>query len=195
DVRIISATNTDLPKAIADGSFREDLSFRLNVIELHVPALADRPDDIRPLAEHFLAELAAKEGKGELHFADDALAALAAYEWPGNVRELQNRIQRAVLVETGLHITAAALALPGGAAEAIRPERVAAPASAPTNVPAPLGTTPSSSVDAAERAAIEEALGRARGVVSRAAAEMGLSRQALYRRMERLSLSLERRVR
>ena len=195
DVRIISATNTDLPKAIADGSFREDLFFRLNVIELHVPALADRPDDIRPLAEHFLTELAAKEGKGELHFADDAMAALLAYEWPGNVRELQNRIQRAVLVETGPRITAASLALPGGDAEVSRPARVAAPASAPAAEPSPSGATPTSSADAAERAAIEEALGRARGVVSRAAAEMGLSRQALYRRMERLGLSLERRVR
>jgi len=190
DVRIISATNTDLPKAIADGTFREDLFFRLNVIELHVPALADRPDDIRPLAEHFLAELAAKEGKGELHFADDAMGALLAYEWPGNVRELQNRIQRAVLVETGLRITAAALALPAGDAQVSRPARVAAPVSAE-----PAATAPTSSADTAERAAIEEALGRARGVVSRAAAEMGLSRQALYRRMERLGLSLERRVR
>jgi DNA-binding NtrC family response regulator len=193
DVRIVSATNTDLPKAIADGSFREDLFFRLNVIELHVPALADRPDDIRPLAEHFLAELAAKEGKGELHFADDAMGALLAYEWPGNVRELQNRIQRAVLVETGLRITAAALALPAGDAQVSRPARVAALASVPATEPA--ATAPTSSVDTAERAAIEEALGRARGVVSRAAAEMGLSRQALYRRMERLGLSLERRVR
>jgi DNA-binding NtrC family response regulator len=195
DVRIISATNTDLPKAIADGSFREDLFFRLNVIELHVPALADRPDDIRPLAEHFLAELATKEGKGELHFSDDAMAALLAYEWPGNVRELQNRIQRAVLVETGLGISAAGLALPAGEVEASRgaTAKVAASASAPATTPA--ASIPTSSADAAERAAIEEALGRARGVVSRAAAEMGLSRQALYRRMERLGLSLERRVR
>jgi len=195
DVRIISATNTDLPKAIADGSFREDLFFRLNVIELHVPALADRPDDIRPLAEHFLAELAAKEGKGELHFSDDAVAALLGYEWPGNVRELQNRIQRAVLVETGLRISAASLALPTGDAEPGRgaPARVATPASAPATEPNP--SLPTSSADLAERATIEDVLGRARGVVSRAAAELGLSRQALYRRMERLGLSLERRVR
>jgi DNA-binding NtrC family response regulator len=161
-----------------------------------VPALADRPDDIRPLAEHFLADWAAKEGKGELHFSEDALAALLTYEWPGNVRELQNRIQRAVLVETGPRIGAAALALPAAETEVSRRTRMAVPASAPANEP-PSGmpTLPTTSADVAERAAIEEALGRARGVVSRAAAEMGLSRQALYRRMERLGLSLERRVR
>ena len=193
DVRIISATNTDLPRAIADGSFREDLFFRLNVIELHVPPLADRPDDIRPLAEHFLADWATKEGKGELHFSYDSMAALLAYEWPGNVRELQNRVQRAVLVETGPRISAAALALPAGETDVSRRARAAAPAS--TRPSEPAATLPTSSADAAERAAIEEALGRARGVVSRAAAEMGLSRQALYRRMERLGLSLERRVR
>jgi DNA-binding NtrC family response regulator len=192
DVRVLSATNADLPKAIADGTFREDLYFRLNVIELHVPALADRPDDIRPLAEHFLAEWAAKEKRGELTFSDEALAALAAYDWPGNVRELQNRIQRAVLVETGAVIGVAALALPAGDGETVR--------SAPDRGPAPvLGgaapTLPASEADRAERASIEEALGRARGVVARAAAEMGLSRQALYRRMERLGISLERRVR
>ena len=195
DVRIISATNSDLPKAIAEGVFREDLFFRLNVIELHVPALADRPDDIRPLAEHFLAELVAKERKGALHFSDDAIAALLAYEWPGNVRELQNRIQRAVLVETGLLITAAALALPASDSEPGRaaPARATSPAvSAATE---PTATTPLSSADRAERAIIEETLVRAHGVVSRAAAEMGLSRQALYRRMERLGLSLERHVR
>jgi DNA-binding NtrC family response regulator len=168
DVRVLSATNADLPKAIADGTFREDLYFRLNVIELHVPALADRPDDIRPLAEHFLAEWAAKEKRGEMSFSDDALAALAAYEWPGNVRELQNRIQRAVLVETGPVIGVAALALPASGGESPRPapERGPAPVAGGGEAPA---APPISDADRAERASIEEALGRARGVVARAA--------------------------
>jgi DNA-binding NtrC family response regulator len=195
DVRIVSATNRDLPKAIAEGDFREDLFFRLNVIELHVPALADRPDDIRPLAEHFLADWATKEKKGELHFSETALTALASHEWPGNVRELQNRIQRAVLVAPGPAITAEALGLPHGEGDVGRPipARATAPVSTVTDSPAL--TRPLTDADHAERAAIEEVLSRARGVVSRAAAEMGLSRQALYRRMERLGLALERRVR
>jgi DNA-binding NtrC family response regulator len=200
DVRIIAATNLDLQKAIAAGQFREDLFFRLNVVELYVAPLADRPDDILPLAEHFLGRFAAKEGKPGLRLGEDALAALANHEWPGNVRELQNRIQRAVLVEAGDAITASDLGLGGGAAGGAGagaqrrptpqrlPEVEAAPAVAPAN-----------GVDAAaadrEKTVIEEALIRAGGVVAKAAAEMGLSRQALYRRMERLGVVMERRPR
>jgi len=193
DVRIISATNADLARAITEGVFREDLFFRLNVIELRVPPLCDRPEDIGPLAEHFLAQWAAKENKGELRFSDEALAALTSYEWPGNVRELQNRIQRAVLVTTGSTVLPDSLDLSATAGEAPRASR--SPGTSPPRVEAPAQTTPISGADLAERAAIEEALTRAGGVVSRAAAEMGLSRQALYRRMERLGLTLERRVR
>jgi len=86
DVRIIAATNLDLERAIAAGRFREDLFFRLNVVELFVPPLADRADDILPLAEHFLGALAAKEGKPGLELGGDAAAALANHDWPGNVR-------------------------------------------------------------------------------------------------------------
>jgi DNA-binding NtrC family response regulator len=188
DVRIISATNANLRKAIADGTFREDLYFRLNVIDLPVPPLGDRPDDIQPLAEHFLAQFAGKEGKTGIEFAPDARAALAAYDWPGNVRELQNRVQRAVLVAQGSVVDVAALGLPSSTPKI--------PSASPTVQPAG-SAAPASAVhaDDPERVAIEEALVRAGGVVSRAAVELGLSRQALYRRMERLGLSLERRVR
>jgi DNA-binding NtrC family response regulator len=186
DVRVVSATNIELPRAIAAGQFREDLFFRLNVIELYVPPLADRPDDIAPLADHFLARFAAKEGKTGIRLGEDAMALLLAHEWPGNVRELENRIQRAVLVEAGDTITAADL---GIGADARRPEpRRAAPSSTPAARPADPATEP-------ERAVIEDALVRAGGVVAKAAAEMGLSRQALYRRMERLGIVLERRPR
>ncbi|MBZ0236678.1 MAG: sigma-54 dependent transcriptional regulator, partial [Deltaproteobacteria bacterium] len=113
DVRIISATNADLPRLIAAGTFREDLYYRLNVIELFVPALADRAEDILPLAEHFLAALQ-QDGPARA-FADDARAALVAHEWPGNVRELQNRVQRATLVATGDAITAQDLGLTASA--------------------------------------------------------------------------------
>ncbi len=183
NVRLVSATNLDLPRAIAAGQFREDLFFRINVIELHVPPLGDRPEDIPPLAEHFLAVHATREGRAGMRLADEALAALVNHDWAGNVRELQNRIQRAVLVQPGEVVTVGDLGLAAGAAEASRPEA----ARRATPVPG--------AASEAERASIEEALTRAGGVVAKAAAEMGLSRQALYRRMERLGIVLERRLR
>jgi DNA-binding NtrC family response regulator len=183
NVRVLSATNVDLPKAIAAGTFREDLFFRLNVIEVFVPPLADRPDDVLPLASHFLAKLSAQENKPGLTLGDDALTALVNHEWPGNVRELQNRIQRAVLVTAAQKVTAADLGLVGGTAT-----RRDLPRVSPETPATPESSDP-------ERKAIEEALIRAGGVVAKAAAEMGLSRQALYRRMERLGVALERRLR
>ena len=181
DVRVISATNIDLPRAIAAGHFREDLFFRLNVIELYVPPLSERPDDLVPLTEHFLMSYA----PGDLtrpQLSPEARAALVAYEWPGNVRELANRIQRSTLVCKNGTITPEDLGLAGGAR---------AP-DAPRSVEAPAGTGAGRDTDP-EREAIEEALTRAKGVVAKAAAELGMSRQALYRRMERLGITMERR--
>jgi DNA-binding NtrC family response regulator len=195
NVRLVSATNTDLQRAISAGQFREDLFFRINVIELHVPPLADRIEDVAPLAAHFLATQAGREGRAGLRLSDEALAALANHDWPGNVRELQNRIQRAVLVQPGDAITAADLGFGPGPGDSGRRAGPVAPGLAP---PAPPEASARPARDAggeAERASIEDALERAGGVVARAAAEMGLSRQALYRRMERLGLVLERRLR
>jgi DNA-binding NtrC family response regulator len=187
DVRVVSATNSDLPSAIRAGKFREDLFFRLNVIELVLPALGDRSDDVLPLARHFIRE----HGQGK-KLALDASAerALVEYSWPGNVRELENRIQRALLVAQGESITAGDLALPA------MPERSSQPPARPRDSEglAPAGVSSRDGRDGVEREQIEQALGRAQGVVSRAAAELGVSRQALYRRMERLGMALERRV-
>jgi DNA-binding NtrC family response regulator len=152
--RVIAATNASLPQLIKEGKFREDLFYRLNVIELEVPTLAARPEDIVPLARHFL--------EPGFTLSADALRALARYPWPGNVRELRNAIHRACLLSVESVVTARALALPGA------PE----PADG-------------SHVD---RQAIEQALTLADGVVAHAARELGLSRQALYRRMEKLGL-------
>jgi DNA-binding NtrC family response regulator len=160
-VRLISATNADLPAMIREGLFREDLLFRLNVIELRVPALVDRPRDILLLAEAFLPA-----GK---RLGADASAALRRHRWPGNVRELKNVMQRASLLAGGDEITAADLGLVE-----------AAPAAAPGPVAPADGEL--------DRETIELALARAGGVVSQAAAELGLSRQAFYRRMERLGI-------
>jgi DNA-binding NtrC family response regulator len=193
DVRVISATNADLRRGIAAGSFREDLFFRLNVVEVFVPPLADRPDDVLVLASHFLAAVTsaadAPPGKAGLVFGEEAATALVNHDWPGNVRELQNRVQRAVLVAAGPVVTPADLDLgEGGAPRAGRPSDGAPPAIAqsPPN--------PASSSNPARRS-IEEALIRHGGVVAKAAAEMGISRQALHRRMERLGIVIEKRLR
>ncbi|HEX5694447.1 MAG TPA: sigma-54 dependent transcriptional regulator [Arenimonas sp.] len=156
-VRVISATNADLPGMIRAGSFREDLYYRLNLIELRLPPLAERPRDILPLALSFLAP-----GK---QLSDDAAAALQRHPWPGNVRELKNVMQRAGLLSAGATIGAADLGLSGGAA------------------------APPTADNEPDRQSIEQALARAGGIVAQAAAELGLSRQALYRRMERLGIA------
>ena len=155
NVRVISATNADLPAMIREGQFREDLYYRLNAVELNVPSLAERPGDILPLTDLFRPP-----GKP---LSDAACAALLRHAWPGNVRELRNVIQRAGLLARGERIEAADLALP-----------------LPMARPAPIAEP--------DKAGIEAALSRAGGVVSQAAAALGLSRQALYRRMERYGL-------
>jgi DNA-binding NtrC family response regulator len=159
DVRVLCATNIDLRQAIARGTFREDLYFRLDVIEIRVPPLRERREDVLPLAEAFL--------KAPKRLGEPARAALLMHEWPGNVRELQNRILRATALSHDEVITAEDLGF--GAARDVAADM-------------PL-----------ERQQIEIALLNASGSVSRAADALGISRQALYRRMEKLGIVLERR--
>jgi DNA-binding NtrC family response regulator len=169
DVRIVCATNTDLREAVARGRFREDLYFRLNVVEIQIPPLRDRREDVEPLARAFVATAARENQIVSPGLTTDALDALVAYDWPGNVRELQNRITRAVVVSGGAAIDAAMLGL---AAEPLAARECAL-----------------------ERRDIELAILNAAGSVSRAASALGISRQALYRRMEKLGIVLERRPR
>jgi DNA-binding NtrC family response regulator len=173
DVRIISASNARLSERIDDGVFREDLYYRLNVVELALPALANRRDDILPLARHFLAHYAEQHGAGSPVLSGEAEAALLAHPWPGNVRELENRVQRALVVSPDETISAEDLDLTGLQATA----------------------EPLSGPDLAEREQVLAAISRARGVVAHAADELGISRQALYRKMARLEIELERRPR
>ena len=177
DVRILSATNSDLKSGIESGEFREDLYFRLAVIELRVPALRDRAEDIIPLAEAFLPLFPAPDGTTR-RLGAAARDALLDYDWPGNVRELQNRIQRASLVAPGDELSPEDLGLD----EQSTPQE---------SHPELEQTTSAKNQEALE---IEQALGKARGVISRAAADLGVSRQALYRRMARLGISVERRM-
>jgi DNA-binding NtrC family response regulator len=159
-VRVVSATNADLPALIRAGQFREDLYYRLNAIDLALPPLAERPDDILPLARHFLPP-----GK---QFGDDAVRALLAHRWPGNVRELRNAVQRAALLAKTATLGAGDLGLPA---------------------PAAAGTAQLTGGDEPDRATIEAALARNGGILAQAAAELGLSRQALYRRLDRLGIA------
>jgi DNA-binding NtrC family response regulator len=183
DVRLISATNADLTRAIAQGTFREDLYFRLNVIELGIPALRDRADDVLPITEHLLTGYRADGGQ-PYELTADARQALVDHEWPGNVRELENRLQRATLVCQAPRITAADLGLAAGAGTSqATATAAAAEAPAPSK---PSATDP-------ERAELERILVASGGVVATAAAMLGVSRQALYRRMDRLGVELERR--
>jgi DNA-binding NtrC family response regulator len=159
-VRVISATNSDLPRAIRNGTFREDLYYRLNVIELEVPGLADRPRDILPLARHFLDD--------RHRLGANAEQALLAYSWPGNVRELQNAIRRACLLSPTDEIEAETLDLDLDLA-----------------APEP---------DVSEQE-VRQALDEHGGVIAKAARALGISRQALYRRMEKFGIDLvERRA-
>ena len=158
-VRIVSATNADLPAMIRACQFREDLYYRLNAIELALAPLVARPDDILPLARHFLP-------RGRTLSAG-AERALLAHGWPGNVRELRNVLQRAALLAKHETIEAADLGLPPSATP---PARAGADAGGP------------------DRADIQAALERHDGVLSQAASELGLSRQALYRRLDRLGI-------
>ncbi|GAA0740374.1 sigma-54 dependent transcriptional regulator [Ideonella azotifigens] len=163
-VRVLSATNSDLAAMVRAGSFREDLYYRLNVIELRLPPLAERRDDILPLADFFLQRRA--------RLSEPAREALLAHAWPGNVRELKNAIERAVLMATD-----------SGAA--IQPAQLGL---GPAQVGAALAAA-HRNLDEPSREAVVAALERADGVVSRAAQSLGLSRQALYRRMERYGLA------
>jgi two-component system response regulator AtoC len=112
DVRLLAATSKDLAAEVAAGRFREDLYYRLNVMNLHIPPLRERPEDVPPLLEHFLRHYAAKLGKEVAGFSKEALAYLLAHPWPGNVRELENRIERAVLLASGALVTLEDLVLP-----------------------------------------------------------------------------------
>lgn len=178
DVRLISATNADLATDVARGAFRKDLLFRLNTVELHLPALRDRGEDIPLLAQSFLARFAKRYQRDSMRFAPSALAALAAYAWPGNVRELSHAIERAVLMNVGDVLDASSLNLNAGA---IGVGAGAMPATAVDNA--------SMNVDQAEAQLVKQALEQTGGNIQRAATLLGLSRPALYRRMEKYGIS------
>jgi DNA-binding NtrC family response regulator len=163
DVRLLSATNADLHTEVAAGRFREDLLFRLNTIEIHLPPLRERRDDIRVLADHFLQRYAARYRKPLSGFEPEALLTLETHPWPGNVRELDHTLERAVLLAQGTSVRNADLGLRGSGS------------------PPRLEELP---LEEVERLLIRKALERHGGNVSQAAKVLGLSRSALYRRLQ-----------
>ncbi|HET6629396.1 MAG TPA: sigma-54 dependent transcriptional regulator [Woeseiaceae bacterium] len=166
DVRVISATNGDLRAMIADNTFRDDLMFRLNTVEIELPPLRERREDVMLLAARFLEVYSRKYGREQGGFAREAAQALLAYAWPGNVRELSHVVERAVLIRGGPQIQAADLMLARRAeSTAPRLEQL--------------------TLDEAEEMLIRNALERCEGNVQAAAEQLGLSRSALYRRMEK----------
>jgi DNA-binding NtrC family response regulator len=168
DVRVISATNADLQTACASGQFREDLLFRLNTVEIHVPALRDRREDIPALAIHFLRRYATRYRREISGFDPAALQLMGQYAWPGNVRELEHTLERGVLMCRGREIQAADLGLNMQRPQAQSLEDL--------------------SLEAVEALLVRKALARFQGNVSQAADALGLSRGALYRRMEKYGL-------
>jgi len=171
DVRVLSATNADLKSEVAQGKFRQDLMFRLNTVELHLPPLRERREDIPPLAEHFLRQHSERYRRGRMDFTPQALEALRHHSWPGNVRELGHVVERAVLMSATSTVNAMDLALQATPAAQIsaRLEEM--------------------SLEDAERLLITKALARFEGNANRAAEALGLSRSALYRRLQKYGLS------
>ncbi len=169
DVRILAATNADLRAEVAAGRFREDLFFRLNTVEIHLPPLRERRDDIPLLAKHFLDRFAAHYRRPVREFTPAAMQELLRYAWPGNVRELAHAVERATLLAQGEAMEAADLALH----------------SSPT---AAAPSLEDMSLEDVERVLISKAMARYEGNVSQAAKALGLSRSALYRRLQRHNL-------
>ena len=168
DVRVISATNADLQAACASGQFREDLLFRLNTVEIHLPPLRERREDIPALALHFLQRFASRYRREIAGFDNSALQVMTQYSWPGNVRELEHTLERAVLMCRGREIQPADLGLNLQRPQAQNLEEL--------------------SLEAVEALLIRKALQRSQGNISQAAESLGLSRGALYRRMEKYGL-------
>ncbi len=204
DVRIVSATNRDLIADVKAGRFREDLFYRLHVYPIAVPPLRRRPEDIPELARHFLARVAAEEGKRVRALSGDALALIETYRWPGNVRQLENTIFRAVVLaedeELGVNEFPQIAAL-GGADTApmmIEPSPAMAAALPEPEKATPALTTPSltlldergnmRALDELEREAIRFAIAHYRGQMSEVARRLKIGRSTLYRKLEGLGL-------
>jgi two-component system response regulator PilR (NtrC family) len=184
DIRIIAATNRDLAKMVAEGTFREDLYYRINVIPIRLPSLRERVEDIPLLAEHFVARFAAQMGKPIAGVSGAAMACLQAHAWPGNIRELENAMERAVALERSPSILVESLPEPVRATAAIT-----VPAAAAAEVFPSAGFDLEQHVQDIEREYIAEALRRAGGVKVKAAESLGMTFRSFRYYMKKYNLS------
>jgi DNA-binding NtrC family response regulator len=181
DVRVVAATNRDLPAAVKAGVFRQDLYYRLNVVALELPPLRERREDVALLVHHFLQRYAARYGKAVTRVTSAALEALQAYSWPGNVRELENVIQRAVVLTAGEEVTL------DGLPATVRP--AASPPAART-FDVPFSKAKQEAVEAFERAYVTDALTRSGGSVAEAARLCGLDKSNFRRIVRRYQVNV-----
>jgi two-component system nitrogen regulation response regulator NtrX len=188
DVRIIAATNKDLSRCVADGTFREDLYFRLNVIPIVLPPLRERPGDIPALVRNFSALHRTRTGQKQPLWTDDALQLLSRHRWPGNVRELANIVERLAILHAGESVTAEDVQ------EVLPAPRDVSPTRAPLPDPAALDRPLTETLDEYERAIIQRALSAAGGNVADAARRLKTDRPNLYRRMKRLGIAGDART-
>jgi len=179
DFRIIAATNADLQAKVAEGSFREDLLYRINLITLRLPPLRQRPTDIEPLTTHFAKAFAGETGMPEPKITPDAVAFLQSQPFPGNVRQLKNLVERTLLISQTNHLTAEDFRT------AINLDSINSPAA---NLATANGTPAPVSLEESERATIAAALQKVDGNVTHAAALLGITRQALYRKIQKHNL-------
>ncbi len=184
DVRIVAATNRDLPAMIRAGTFREDLYFRLAVVPLHVPPLSERPEDVPLLVSHFAESLARRRGRRPKSLEKEALEVLAKRRWPGNVRELQNLVERVLLMTPGPVVRAADLPPEDAPAAARSPSHTASDE-------ASAFATLAEAREAFEKRYLSRVLADTKGNVSRAAERLGLDRTTLHRKMKALGLDGE----
>ena len=173
DLRLVSATNAPVYERVAEGAFRQDLLYRINTVEIRLPALRDRGDDLFLLSDHFLRQYATQYGRPVRAFTAPARDRMRAYGWPGNVRELQHTIERAVILAEGDEIG------PGDLQFSATPPPTRASRSLPTDT---------LDLEEIERAAVRSALSKHGGNITRAADELGLTRKSLYRRIEKYGL-------
>jgi DNA-binding NtrC family response regulator len=176
DVRVVAATHRDLERDVKDGRFREDLYYRLKVVEIELPALRERPEDVPALAARFLAQLAERHDRPARRLSPGALARLGRHAWPGNVRELRNVVERAAVLAAGEEIEAADLALEG-------PREVAEDPSG-----LPFGEAKRTAIEQFERAYLLRALRANEGNISRTAEAIGMVRQSLQQKIRELGL-------
>jgi two-component system response regulator AtoC len=186
DVRILASTNKDLEKAVREGTYRDDLYYRLNVVTIHVPPLRDRREEIPELADHFLAEANSRLNRRITRLAPDTLAALMDYGWPGNVRELRNMVERAVVVNDGDVLALASFPAP------IRPSQPAAGAEGSGRWDAMQNLSLDEKVTQLERAFVMDALARAGGVQAAAARLLGVTERSVWHLVKKHRIEVAR---